>query len=230
MIWNIATITSAVIFSILCIVVFLNINKLKYQTAHKDASLIYKEDSLVTENNVADNYNRIYINDADSNQLMDKYIISEELEKSYLICHLAENIPVTMRMKIKSYDISKRLINTLLIEPNEIITHLPPIELPHKTVYVNIGFEDMGGIQEKPVLKDRSHRDFKRLSFLVSSTLFFFMIPLGYLMLKALSGPQFEIMMNKSTVLLGLTVMVVISIINHFILLIWYKTKNRSGR
>ena len=182
-------------------------------------------DTLVMENAITGNHNRVYKNLAINNDIIDHYILSDESGKSFLICHTQKAFTGVPWLKVECFDKHEKPVGLLWTDLAIYNGEIPTIQLPKKTRFVNVKLEttqsDTVDVKDPKALKQL----YKRLSLWISMTLFFLWVPIGYFILEALIGERFVEFLNIRTLLLGLVLMLIMIFLHYALFRFWSKKR-----
>jgi len=231
MIWTIASIVSFMLFILLVIVLMIEVHMLKFNPEITEMASHFIEDELLAEKDLAGNHNLIFANSQDSKAVVDRYVISEEEEKRFILCHLMKPLETANVLDLSLYNHKQAWIQTLRVEHPEAVEKMPLIELPKGTAFVNIHFyEKSDDIQTASINVRKKEKTFNNIAILETVALFFLLIPLGYGLLALVAGDNLWIYLNVKTLLLGIWLMGFASVVNYVILVVWFKRNSRSWR
>lgn len=230
MIWEIVSIVSLVIGIILFLISIFKVLKLYQLYGNKKASANYQKDNMLLTKYIAGNHNNVFLNQQDSKEWIDQYLITDEDGIPCLICHFKKEITDQRILEIKSYNKGLRLIKVEYFRLHEHILKDAPIQLPRHTESVNLNIIETDDYLE--VYKD-TYRDkkkaYNRINLLTSISLGFFMIPAGIYVLKKEAGERFESFMIVDTVILGLVLIVGLALLNYLLYFGWFYLRDRKA-
>lgn len=179
--------------------------------------LVYIEDTLILEKDLAGNHNKAYKNTLPSQSIIDQYLLSYEQNHVYFIAKPIVEFTSNDVLEIHCFNEKRFPVQTIYVRASSKTAKLSPIELPQKTAFINLNIYPTTA-ETKPLLENykKRHDLWIKLFKLSSYALFFTQVPLGYFMLMALSGDRFESLLNVQTISLGLTLMVGLALVNYF--------------
>lgn len=209
------------------------VKKAVVKFGNQEQLFAYQYNELIEQNNKTGNKNKLYVNNLETQSIVDKYIISHENNETFLLCHLHSNFECSDPLEIYEYRKNEQLIRIAIIDDAKKLVESPIMKLSSKTSKVNIKFADSNGSGIIDHYENKA-QSFKELSLYQSITLFFILAPLSYLLLSILilntTNYQVEGFLNYRTMSLGFVIMLGISIINYFFMRFWaYKYFNTQG-
>jgi len=197
MIWTTAMYLSLAIFIALMIVVIIKLKKLKYRYESQKRHAKYRKLTQIQSTYLAGNFNRVYKNHLDSMHIIDQFIISEEEDKSFLLCNFTKDKITSGALEICIYNIKGLLIYTLIIKDIESFKKAKFVDLPPKSKYVNIYFH-----KENEKVDNLNHLhankliEYQKVAKIESIALFFLLLPIADYALSLIFAPNFILYQN----------------------------------
>lgn len=229
MIWDIGAIISLVIFMILSIFSFKSIHEINRKKRSLEEHLIPEMNTRINRVEIAGNTNKVYLNNLESNQVIDQYIISYEDDHPYLISHMISPLDEHSVLEICCYNVHKKNVRTFILNPKQTLQTLPVIKLTHDTFYVNLFIHEKGkDIDEDKQFNRDVLSDYVRLAKRVSLTFLFLLIPIGDFMLNVLTGSLVEAYKSRDTLIMGIVLIALTALLSYLITRIWAVMKKRS--
>lgn len=224
MIWTIGPYISLLIFVVFGWIVFKNIKQMMKTFDETFDFRKYKHQELLDEQPLVGNLNKIFENTLNSNEMIDRYILSFEEKKTFLLCHFNQSEERNGLLEVCCYNDRKQLIYVHLVNDLTVFKASNLMELPSGTSFVNMYLhEDQSKVADYHDIYKKRHKTYHVAAIYESIALLFLLIPLGYFMLVSLSGTNFHIFQNLPTLSIGFGLMIFACLINYLIIYFWIR-------
>lgn len=214
MILIITLIISFVICIIFIAVFIIMFFKIKNKYHHQYSKHDFSKDEMIAMKLLAGNFNQIYSTSGEVANVIDKYILSYNKRKCYLICNYVKKYN-NISMKVLTYNEKEKLKSVYDINETGQSTYSSVIKLPSNTKYVNIFINNVDNVS---VDETERTKDYKKLIKIETYALFFGLFPIAYLIINMISGNLRNDYFKNIGVVITLFSNVLICIINYIII------------
>ncbi len=210
MIWKVVSIIS---FAACMILVALFIT-IKIRFFHNFTKRRLIKDKLLEKKWLAGNYNLIFNTSGEVSHVINKYIITYDKKKCYLICNYTKQF-YNVSMKVFAYNKQQQLIRVIEVNETGMSSHSSVINLPSNCKYVNIMINSVNNL---PIKETNEIKAYKKLIKIETLALFFGLLFTACITINVITADLVDDYIKSIGMLITLVPNILICTINYIII------------